>query len=107
MITAAAPNLSAVLTNQPSLAATVPVVVRARCERVLEVAAAPGHRRLVLGAWGCGVFGNDPTVVASGFVDALRRVNRFDHVVFAVLDHSPAAARYRAFVDTILPAFPR
>ncbi len=107
MITAAAPNLSAILTNQPDIAVTVPAVVRARCERVLEVAAAHGCRRLVLGAWGCGVFGNDPTVVATAFVGALRRVERFDHVVFAVLDHSPAEATYGAFVDTILPAFPR
>jgi uncharacterized protein (TIGR02452 family) len=106
MITAAAPNLSAIRSNQPDLADTVPDVVRKRCQRVLEVAAARGHRQLVLGAWGCGVFGNDPTVVATAFAEALRRVTRFDHVVFAVLDHTPATARYRAFVDTIRPGLP-
>jgi uncharacterized protein (TIGR02452 family) len=107
MITAAAPNLSAIRSNQLRLANTVPAVVRARCARVLEVAAAHGHRRLVLGAWGCGVFGNDSTVVATAFAEALRRVTRFDHVVFAVLDDTPAAIPYRAFVDTTRPELRR
>jgi uncharacterized protein (TIGR02452 family) len=106
MITAAAPNLAAIRTNRPDLAASVPEVVRARALRVLQVASAHGHRRLVLGAWGCGVFGNDPAVVADAFGVALRRLNRFDHVVFGVLDRAPAAATYRAFADIIGAAFP-
>lgn len=99
LITAAAPNLRAVLDNQPDRAATVPTVLGRRALRLLEVAAAHGHRRLVLGAWGCGVFGNDPYVVARAFADALRRVDRFDRIVFAVLDRSPGTPTYRAFAD--------
>jgi len=64
---------------------------------VLQVAAAHGHRRLVLGAWGCGVFGNDPDTVAEAFAVALYDVDRFDHVAFAVLDRSGDAATYHAF----------
>jgi uncharacterized protein (TIGR02452 family) len=105
MITAAAPNLTAIRANQPDLAESVPAVVRARALRVLQVAAAHGHRRLVLGAWGCGVFGNDPGTVASAFAAALRRVTQFDHVVFAVLDRTPTAATYHAFADTIRAEF--
>jgi uncharacterized protein (TIGR02452 family) len=96
-LTAAAPNLRALRTNQPHLAASVPAVLRERALRVVEVAAAHGHRRLVLGAWGCGVFGNDPALVASAFTAALDRVDAFDHVVFAVLDRTPGAATYHAF----------
>jgi len=33
-----------------------------------RLAAAHGYTRLVLGAWGCGVFRNDPEVVAAAFV---------------------------------------
>jgi uncharacterized protein (TIGR02452 family) len=99
MIVAAAPNLRAVLNNQPELADTVPAVVRTRAVRVLEVAAAHGHRRLVLGAWGCGVFGNDPTVVADAFTAALARIDFFDHVVFAVLDRQPATPTYTSFAS--------
>jgi uncharacterized protein (TIGR02452 family) len=83
-LTAAAPNLSAIRSNQPELAAEVPAVLRRRAARVLAVAAAHGHRRLVLGAWGCGVFGNDPTTVADAFAAALTRYP-MEHVVFAVL----------------------
>jgi uncharacterized protein (TIGR02452 family) len=100
LITAAAPNLRAVVQNQPHLAETVPAVLSARTVRVLRVAAVHGHRRLILGAWGCGVFGNDPTVVAQAFAAALRRVGLFDHVVFAVLDRAPASPTYHAFADT-------
>ncbi len=83
-LTAAAPNLGAIRRNQPELADQVPAVLRRRAARVLAVAAAHGHRRIVLGAWGCGVFGNDPTTVARAFADALRD-RPFERVVFAVL----------------------
>ena len=62
-------------------------MLAARAERVLAVAAAHGHRKLVLGAWGCGVFRNDPAVVAEAFAGQLARAQgHFDQVVFAVLD---------------------
>jgi uncharacterized protein (TIGR02452 family) len=99
-VTAAAPNLGAILDNQPDRADSVPDAVRVRAVRVLRVAAAHGHRRLVLGAWGCGVFGNDPTTVATAFADALRAVGAFDEVCFAVLDRAPGTPSYRAFADT-------
>jgi uncharacterized protein (TIGR02452 family) len=99
MLTAAAPNLGAILRNEPGSAARVPAVLRRRAARVLEVAAAYGHRRLVLGAWGCGVFGNDPALVAEAFADGLRSVDAFGHVVFAVLDRAAGRPAYRAFAD--------
>ncbi|MEV1320164.1 TIGR02452 family protein [Micromonospora arborensis] len=49
-LTAAAPNLGAVVGNQPEHVADVPAVLARRARRVLEVAAAHGHRTLVLGA---------------------------------------------------------
>ena len=82
-LTAAAPNLAAITAVQPLNAATVPAVLRARAARVLQIAAAHRHRRLVLGAWGCGVFGNDPAVVATDFAEALDRARCLYLVVFA------------------------
>lgn len=99
MLTAAAPNLRAVRSNQPALADTVPAVLCRRAVRVLQVAAAHGHRRLVLGAWGCGVFGNDPAVVAGAFADALHQVPYFDLVRFAVLDRAAGTPTHQAFAD--------
>ncbi|WP_067691939.1 TIGR02452 family protein [Nocardia jejuensis] len=69
-----------------------------RADRVLAVAAAHGVRDLVLGAWGCGVFRNDPNQVAEAFELALRTHGAaFDHIVFAVWDRSPVSANRSAF----------
>ncbi|MEV8514005.1 TIGR02452 family protein [Dactylosporangium sp. NPDC051484] len=86
---AAAPNLGAILRNQPADAGEVPAVLRVRAARVLRVAAAHGHRTLVLGAWGCGVFRNVPAEVAQAFAGALREVPCFDRVVFDIYDRLP------------------
>jgi uncharacterized protein (TIGR02452 family) len=68
-------------------------VMQERVERVLAVAALHDHEALVLGAWGCGVFRNDPGQIAELFRDALAGSFRgaFTHVVFAVLDSSGAS----------------
>jgi uncharacterized protein (TIGR02452 family) len=93
----AAPNLGAILRGRPESAAAVPEVLARRAARVLRVASAHGHRRLVLGAWGCGVFANDPETVALAFREALGDNGSFDHVVFAVLDRQRGAPVRTAF----------
>ncbi|CRK58078.1 FIG01123153: hypothetical protein [Alloactinosynnema sp. L-07] len=82
-LTAAAPNFGALRTDDER--AQVPSILLTRATRVLSIAAAHGHRTLVLGAWGCGVFRNDPSTVASAFARALATVPAFDTVVFAIL----------------------
>ena len=42
-----------------------------RIRRVLAIARAYGYSALVLGAWGCGAFGNDPMRTARDFKTAL------------------------------------
>ncbi|MEU3410769.1 TIGR02452 family protein [Streptomyces sp. NPDC006658] len=100
-LTAAAPNAGVIRRTAPERAAALPGVLAARAERVLETAAAHGYRRLVLGAWGCGVFQNDPAQVAGAFRAALgpggRFSRSFEHVVFGVLDRTPGAAVREAF----------
>ncbi|MET7878348.1 TIGR02452 family protein [Micromonospora profundi] len=102
-LTAAAPNLGAIIRNQPEHTTDVPAVLARRARRVLEVAAAHGRRTVVLGAWGCGVFRNDPATVADAFAEALQVVDRFDHVVFAIRDGLPGTPVYRAFVQRFPP----
>ncbi|GAA2467941.1 TIGR02452 family protein [Streptomyces macrosporus] len=106
-----APNAGVIGNRAPEEAGRIPGALRTRAERVLEVAAAHDYRALVLGAWGCGVFRNDPAVVADAFRTHLaaggRFADRFAHVVFAVLDRradSPTrAAFHRAFADLARP----
>jgi uncharacterized protein (TIGR02452 family) len=100
-LTAAAPNRSAIVRNQPDRAAGIPEALLRRAVRVLHVAAAHGHRRLVLGAWGCGVFGNDPALVADTFMTALESNRYFDHVVFAVLDRQQGTPTLAAFQQRV------
>ena len=98
--TSAAPNLGAILSSQPACAPSVPGVLAARARRVLEVAAAHGHRRLVLGAWGCGVFRNDPAVAATVLADQVAKARgRLDQVVLAVLDRQRGTPTFSAFAS--------
>jgi uncharacterized protein (TIGR02452 family) len=98
-ITSAAPNAGAAERSRRDELADIADVFRRRSEYVLALAAAHGYRRLVLGAWGCGVFRNDPEVVASAFVGHLRGTwaGRFDRVVFSVLDTSVGQETFAAF----------
>ncbi|MBN9517728.1 TIGR02452 family protein [bacterium] len=70
-----------------------------RVEKVLAVAAGHGHAAVVLGAWGRGVFKNDPGMIADLFRAALRTrfAGVFEAVVFAV----PGAdgENHHAFAD--------
>ncbi|MER6961201.1 TIGR02452 family protein [Streptomyces sp. NPDC000618] len=103
-LTAAAPNAGVVLRTTPERASELPAALAVRAERVLETAAAHGYRRLVLGAWGCGVFRNDPAQVAEAFRALLGPGGRFgrtfDHVVFGVLDRTPGTVVLGAFEKT-------
>ncbi|MFF7245789.1 TIGR02452 family protein [Embleya sp. NPDC008237] len=78
-----------------------------RAERVLTVAHRHGARQLVLGAWGCGVFGNDPRVVAAAFHAPLTEdgslSTAFERVVFAIPDRSPDAVNRAAFTGRFAP----
>ncbi|MFE9612157.1 TIGR02452 family protein [Streptomyces sp. NPDC006012] len=100
-LTAAAPNAGVVKRSAPQRAGELPQALAVRAGRVLEVAAAHGYRRLVLGAWGCGVFQNDPAQVAGAFHTLLGPGGRFAHtferVVFGVLDRTPGAVVRDAF----------
>ncbi|GHG93557.1 TIGR02452 family protein [Streptomyces rubradiris] len=100
-LTSAAPNAGVIRRTAPERAAELPGALAVRAERVLETAAAQRYRRLVLGAWGCGVFQNDPARVAGAFRAVLgpggRFARTFDHVVFGVLDRTPGAMVREAF----------
>ncbi|RFU41072.1 TIGR02452 family protein [Actinomadura logoneensis] len=99
-LTSSAPNRGA--THEEHKLARLPDVLRQRALKVLAAAAFHGHRRIVLGAWGCGVFRNDPNEVAEAFADALRPdggpfARHFETVVFAVYDTAPGSPRLAPF----------
>lgn len=73
-------------------------VIKRRLRNVFVVASLHGYRSLVLGAWGCGAFGNDPYAVAECFRELLideQYGELFDDVVFAVLKDAAALDAFR------------
>lgn len=72
-----------------------------RTEKLLSVAAKHEYKVLILGAWGCGVFKNNPGDVARYFyhhlVENLQLNHCFEKVVFAVLDNSKDEANIKEF----------
>ena len=59
--------------------------LRNRVEFVVKVAAEQEVDTLILGAWGCGVFGQNPMEVATLFKEYLKKYPYFKTVVFAIL----------------------
>ena len=69
-----------------------------RARHLLSVAAANGDEVLVLGAFGCGAFRNDPSVVAAAYKTVLQEYDGiFRDVTFAVFCTEREAANYQAF----------
>lgn len=101
VITAPAANAGAIARNEPDNLYQVEPTMKRRAEFVLRIAAAHKVDRMILGAWGCGVFQNDPQVVARIFSDLLTSPGRFSNVfavvAFAVYDRSEGAGTYEAF----------
>lgn len=100
IITSPAVNAGALLKNRPELADQIEPVMRERIERVLRLAANEKHTHLVLGAWGCGIFRNDPTTIAEFFKEHLVSdtfAGVFDVVRFSVLDHNEVTDTFNAF----------
>jgi uncharacterized protein (TIGR02452 family) len=103
LITAPAPNAGEALKRDPHERPVIRATLERRARYVLLIAAAQERRCLVLGAWGCGVFRNDPAEVADVFGRALDEPafsGAFDRVVFAVYDRTAGQTTLAAFRET-------
>jgi uncharacterized protein (TIGR02452 family) len=98
VVTAPAPNAGEARRHGES-ERVVRDALRRRAGLVLRVMASQGHRTAVLGAWGCGVFRNDPREVAEAFAEWLRgeMAGVFERVVFAVYERGGEGPNRRAF----------
>ena len=65
-------------------------LLQERIHRVLEIMAAYEYDTLILGAWGCGAFGNDAYQTAKYFKEMLENDYKgvFSNVIFAITDWS-------------------
>ena len=80
-------------------------ILRTRIRKILTLAQVHGHDSLVLGAWGCGAFGNDGHQVADLFHRALEGdfKGAFKEVTFAIVDTSPERKFIRPFAERFRP----
>lgn len=102
VLTIPAPNLSGDVPLDPE---AVHATLKHRIGCVLLEAAYMRQKYLVLGAWGCGVFRNDPQQVAELWYQFLRQRwhGYFKRVVFAIHDTSPEKKIYTAFKNVLEP----
>ena len=107
VITCAAPNLRESASNaynpdDGERADIAPAELLAlherRGRRILAAAAANGAQALVLGAFGCGAFRNDPAIVARAYANILPAFRRqFRAIEFAVFCGPRSTRNYDAF----------
>jgi uncharacterized protein (TIGR02452 family) len=99
--TSPAPNAGQVQRKQPQDAEKIGEALQIRGSKLLSLAAYRGCDVLILGAWGCGVFQNDPSMVSQMFADLLLTKGqfwgRFKSVIFSVLDTSKQQNTFREF----------
>ena len=78
-------------------------IMRSKVRTMIVEAQNNGCRNLVLSAFGCGVFKNDPYIVAAYFKDELMHSGAyFDNVVFAIInDRNSVASNYEIFNEVL------
>jgi len=111
VISCAAPNLRKLPNNQYNPENGQAVVIpdkelqrihEQRARAILAVAAEHGADILVLGAFGCGAFQNDPRVVAKAYAEVLKDCRRyFDLIEFAIYCRSFETENYDVFKDEL------
>jgi uncharacterized protein (TIGR02452 family) len=100
IVTSPAPNAGEELRRRADAGPHIRAALERRAEQILRVALHHQHRVLVLGAWGCGVFRNDPRAVSDVFSRHLENApfrDGFHRVVFAIYDRTRDQDTLRAF----------
>ena len=100
VITIAAPNLNGLgrfhkMPNYEEL-------TKDKIRLMLSMAIKNNIDNIILGAWGCGVFGNKPDRMAKMFKDVLDEGYKFNNVIFAIInDHNSVGNNYNEFKKVI------
>lgn len=112
IISCAAPNLRERPSNQYNTGDTVKVQISGdellklhekRASKIFSSAIANGIEILILGAFGCGAFCNDPYIVARAYKNVLPKFKQyFQTIEFATYCRPTDSINYDAFKSTIL-----
>ena len=101
VLTTAAVHARAVRHYMPGRESEIPRIMLGRAIAMLRAACTLDADVLVLGAWGCGNFGNAPTLIATVFREAFNLVDMrtFAQIDFAVADLRTPPLFYQAFAQ--------
>ena len=84
-ITSPAPYVSIIRQMFPEEYKKIPAVLHSRISKMLHLARHKNVDALVLGAWGCGVFGNDPVMISNLFSTELKCLEgQFKKILFSI-----------------------
>ena len=101
ILTSPAVNVGAIIKNKPSELTQVEQTMLSRIDKMLAVFVLQKVEKLILGAWGCGVFQNKPEDVAAYFAHYLmgkgKYVKCFREIIFAVFDKTQNRENIIAF----------
>jgi len=89
VLTSPAVNAGAFYKNENGNKSTVIAVMEKRIRYILKILASKNNRAVILGAFGCGVFKNEPDDIAGIFHKLLKNEQmekHFERIVFAVYD---------------------
>ena len=106
ILTSPAVNAGCIRQNEPHKVAAIKPVMEVRAEKLLALAVVQGVEHLVLGAWGCGVFGNDPREVAAIFADLLHPGGRYGRAFTTVAFSIPCFGASRSNWEAFREFFP-
>ncbi len=109
VLTCAAPNLRVIPYNVPGSTLLSGVndqelleIHKKRARHMLTIAAAHGAEVLVLGAFGCGAFGNKPEIVAKAYKEIVAELGvYFKRIEFAVYSSYRDSRNYDAFKEIL------
>lgn len=80
-------------------------ITKNKIRTICRIGILHGHDSLVLGAWGCGAFGNPPEHMAQLFVDVLNEEEfrgRYKDIRFAIIeDHNSKGRNFQTFKDVL------
>ncbi|MGM5630543.1 TIGR02452 family protein [Apibacter raozihei] len=101
ILTSPAVNLGAAAKNNPGELKYAEQTMRERLDKILSVFVVNRADAIVLGAWGCGVFRNNPEDVARYFCNYVKEGGKysqcFKKIIFAVYDRSKSQENISAF----------
>ncbi|WP_378176787.1 TIGR02452 family protein [Aquimarina sp. SS2-1] len=101
IITSAAVNAGVVKRFEKDKIGDIEHIMKKRIDKLLMLSVINQHKTLILGAWGCGVFQNDPKMIANLFAELLKGkyTEAFEKVVFAIY------AKNKKFIEAFQSEF--